>query len=118
MKIILIILSISILTACASQEQKSKTLPTFEHYRACDLMSLDFISSMQCGKTTRNSYCLPDNKCSKKGNKLVAYYDGLVESVQKKKLTELEARKLFLKRNKEAEIEYTKVMFKAAIDEK
>ena len=110
MKIILRILSISILSACASQELKSKTLPTYEHYRACDLMSLDFISSMQCGKTTRNSYCLPDNKCSKKGNKLVAYYDDLVESVQTNKLSELEARNLFLERNNQAEQEYIKVM--------
>jgi|TARA_B110000438_G_scaffold80971_1_gene80879 hypothetical protein len=110
MKKIVLILSFSFLFACSHQETKSRTLPTYEHYRACDLMSLDFISTMQCGKTTRNSYCLPDNKCSKKGNKLVAYYDDLVESIQTNQLTELEARNLFLERNNEAEIEYIKVM--------
>ena len=103
-------MSLSFLCACSHQEIKTRTLPTFEHYRACDLMSLDFISTMQCGKTTRNSYCLPDNKCSKKGNKLVAYYDDLVESVQTNELSELDARNLFFYFFNQAEIENVKGM--------
>ena len=111
-KKLILLLNTTILFACASQDITSQMLPTYEHYRACDLMSLDFISTMQCGKSTRNSYCLPDNKCSKKGNSLVAYYDDLAIEVQTNKLSEIEARKLFLKRNNEAEAEYIQVMKK------
>ena len=109
MKKLTLTLSFLIFCGCSHQTTAQKTLPTYEHYRACDLMSLDFVSTMQCGKTTRSSYCLPD-KCSQKGNKLVAYYDQLVQSVQMGDLTETEARKLFLKRNNEAEREYIEVM--------
>ena len=111
-KKLILLLNTTILFACASQDITSQTLPTYEHYRACDLMSLDFISTMQCGKSTRNSYCLPDNRRSKKGNSLVAYYDDLAIEVQTNKLSEIEARKLFLKRNNEAEAEYIEVMKK------
>ena len=73
-------------------------------------MSLDIVSTLQCGKTSRNSYCLPDNRCSEKGNSLVAYYDKLAISISMNQLSEIEARKLFLKRNNEAELEYIEVM--------
>ena len=110
MKKIFLTLSFSLLCACSLQETKPQVLPTFAHYKACDLMSLDIVSTLQCGKTSRNSYCLPDNKCSEKGNSLVAYYDKLAKSISMNQLSEIEARKLFLKRNNEAELEYNVVM--------
>ena len=109
-KKIFLTLSFSLLCACSLQETKPQVLPTFAHYKACDLMSLDIVSTLQCGKTTRNSYCLPDDRCSEKGNSLVAYYDKLAKSISMNQLSEIEARKLFLKRNNEAELEYIKVM--------
>ncbi len=112
LKKLILLLNVTILFACASQDITSQSQPTYEHYRACDLMSLDFISTMQCGKSTRNSYCLPDNKCSRKGNSLVAYYDQLAMAVQTNELSEIEARNLFLKRNNAAEAEYNEVMKK------
>ena len=110
MKKMFLTLSSSLLCACSLQGTKPQVLPTFAHYKACDLMSLDIVSTLQCGKTSRNSYCLPDNKCSEKGNSLVAYYDKLAKSVSMNQLSEIEARKLFLKRNNEAELEYIEVM--------
>ena len=109
-KKIFLTLSYSLLCACSLQETKPQVLPTFAHYKACDLMSLDIVSTLQCGKTSRNSYCLPDNKCSEKGNSLVAYYDKLAITISMNQLSEIEARKLFLKRNNEAELEYIEVM--------
>ena len=110
MKKIYLTLSFGLLCACSLQETKPQVLPTFAHYKNCDLMSLDIVSTLQCGKTSRNSYCLPDNRCSEKGNSLVAYYDKLAKSVSMNQLSEIEARKLFLKRNNEAELEYIEVM--------
>ena len=40
----------------------------------------------------------------------MAYYDKLANSVRMNQLSEIEARKLFLKRNNEAELEYNVVM--------
>ena len=40
----------------------------------------------------------------------MAYYDKLANSVRMNQLSETEARKLFLKRNNEAELEYNVVM--------
>ena len=40
----------------------------------------------------------------------MAYYDKLANSVHMNQLSEIEARKLFLKRNNEAELEYNVVM--------
>ena len=42
----------------------------------------------------------------------MAYYDKLANSVRMNQLSEIEARKLFLKRNNEAELEYNVVMHK------
>ena len=42
---------------------------------------------------------MPDDRCSEKGNSLVAYYDKLAKSISMNQLSETEARELFLKRN-------------------
>lgn len=81
-------LSLLALSSCASAPLKS----AWEHYDACSTENQSFREIVKCGKARRSEYCKTANNCGSDGNALVLYADTLAQAVERKEMTETEAK--------------------------
>ena len=79
------------LSGCATP---SVTTSVWEHYDAClAAATTPFAAVVECGKQKRTAHCLAIGGCSSTGNAFVEYADSLATWVQKKQISEAEARR-------------------------
>ena len=83
---IICVISLIGLSSCASNKA------AYEHYDACSKTNLSFREMVSCGKTRRTEYCTKADNCGADGDAIVQYADTLVQAVDRKEMTESDAK--------------------------
>lgn len=81
--------SLLALTGCASSPPNKAA---WEHYDACSTENQSFREIVKCGKAKRNEYCKSANDCGAEGNAFVLYADTLAQAVERREMTETDAK--------------------------
>jgi hypothetical protein len=70
-------------------------VPAYEHYDACASQAT-FHAMVTCGKSNRQAACETNRNCSTDGDAVVAYADSLDQSVQRREISEPDARRRWI----------------------
>jgi hypothetical protein len=85
-----------ILTGCALPGPALKQ--AYEHYDECmaELPGKSFSEIAACGRQRRQAQCTSSNTCSSNGSSFVSYVDSLGSSVERKEMTDNEAKRRYI----------------------
>ena len=110
MKKLLLISALLLITSCSMQPRQ---LSAVDHYQACSHEYSDFVKTVNCGKTSRNTSCRSNNSCSSRGNTFVAYADMLADAVLSNEITDARAKYFLIKTAEQYKKERSEAIDKA-----
>lgn len=89
-------LAIAFIALLGSGLSGCATKPAWQYYDECAAQNLPFAAMVECGKQKRTAYCQSGGACSADGNAVVAYADSLVQSVNRREMSEAEAQRKWI----------------------
>jgi hypothetical protein len=85
----LIAVGLFALSSCSSG---SSLKTAWDHYDACSTENQSLKEIVKCGKLRRTEYCKTATNCGSDGDATVLYADTLVQAVERKEMTETQAK--------------------------